>query len=365
MLNQTVDSLMPLLTILQQPAFCLRQDGSVLPNPPARSLSPYDRGDLPRWLGGSIAMYERWRREAVLTLPISLAGREYSVSIQALADGDLFLMTECAAPAAAGGTMSVSSQVLRAPLSELIASTQILLQALEDQENPLYQAQAASITRNLFRLTRLAGNLSDFERLQNGDLHPRLSLLSLSADLGPVLQDLSSLVAETGSSMEVRLPHQQIQFYADPTLLERALLNLISNALKHGSQQQTLLLQADVQPNAILFRLQSHCDDDEQDLLSTAFRRMEQRGLLPDPRWGMGIGLPLVRHIAQLHGGSVALEARQDGTVTVTMSVSRKRPPQETTLASPIRADLSGGLDRRLVELSEVLPASVFDMHLL
>lgn len=112
---------------------------------------------------------------------------------------------------------------------------------------------------------------------------------------------------------------------------------------------------------AILFRVRNHCQGADSDLLSAAFQRMEQRGVLPDPRWGVGLGLPLVRHIAQLHGGAVALEAAADGTVTVTMSISRKRPAREALLKSPPPLDYTGGMERTLVELSDVLPAGCYD----
>ena len=360
-----MDSIMPLLSVLQQPAFFLHQDGTVASNPSAGPLSPCDRGDLPRWLGDSLTIYEQWDRQTALTLSVPLGGQSHSVTVQAMDDGDLFLLSCDGMAVPASGFLGVSSQILRESLSDLLASTQTLLGTMDDLENSVYQAQAASMTRNLFRLTRLAGNLSDYERLEAGELRPALSLLSLSGDIGPVLEDLAALVSDTGSSMTVRLPREQVQIYADLNLLERAFLNLLSNALKHGRKQQELVLQADVLPNAILFRLQNQCDPGDQDLLSAAFQRTTQRGLLPDPRWGLGLGLPLVREIARLHGGTVALEAKQDGTVIVTLSVSRKRPAKNEGLASSLPMDSTGGLDRRLIELSEVLPASVFDMQLL
>lgn len=361
---QSVDSLLPVLNILQQPAFCVKSDGAILSNPQATNLSPVDRPDLVRWLGSSVSLYEQWNRQTLLTLPLSLAGREFSVNVQALSDGDLFLLTPCDSAPSTGDTMTVSSQALRAPLSDLILSAQSLFAALEDRDNPVYRQQTAAITRNLYRLMRLAGNLSDYDRLSGDHAKANLSLVSLQQDIIPILEGLADLISETGSTLEYRIPQEQVQFYADLNLLEQALLNLISNALKHGLPKQTLRLQISSQPSSVLFRLVSRCDDDHRNLLSDAFRRLEQRGTIPDPRWGMGLGLPLVRRIAQLHGGSAALEARADGTVTVTMSVSRKRPAGGTVLETPIRVDLTGGMNRRLIELSEVLPPSVFELHL-
>lgn len=364
MLNQTVDSLMPLLSILQQPAFCLHRDGTVFSNPAAAPIAPYDLKQLPHWLGECTALYEQWTRQSVLTFPVTIAARPYSVTVEALADGELFLLSDDSDTSGASNVMAASSQVLRQPLTDLMASTQMLMAALEDQENPSFRLQSASIAKNLYRLTRLAGNLSDYDLLQRGELKARPSLLTFSTDFVPMLEEIADLVAETGCRLELTLPSPQLQIYADRKLLERALLNMLGNAIKHGQPGQTISLAVKVQPNFILLQCTSRCTEAEQAMLSSAFRRTEQRGVLPDPRWGLGLGMLLIRHIAQLHGGTLALEAGEGGTVTATMSLSRKRPAGKPALESPVRMDRSGGLNPRLVELSDVLPARVFELQL-
>ena len=364
MLNQTVDSLMPLLSILQQPAFCLHRDGTVLPNPAAAPIAPFELNQLPHWLGDCTALYENWTRQSQLTFSVTVASRSYSVTVEALADGELFLLSDDSDTSGASNVMAASSQVLRQPLTDLMASTQMLMAALEDQENPSFRLQSASIAKNLYRLTRLAGNLSDYDLLQRGELKARPALLTLSTDLAPMLEEIADLIAETGCRLDFRLPKEQVQIYADRKLLERALLNLLGNAIKHGQTSQTIGLTVKVQPNFVLFQCTSCCTEAEQAMLSSAFRRTEQRGALPDPRWGLGLGMLLIRHIAQLHGGTLALEAGAEGAVTATISVSRKRPAGKPALESPVRMDRTGGLDSRLIELSDVLPARVFELQL-
>ena len=113
----------------------------------------------------------------------------------------------------------------------------------------------------------------------------------------------------------------------------------------------------------MLFRVQNHCRTRDAELLSSAFRRLEDRGTIPDPRWGLGLGLLMVQRIAGLHGGAVALEARNN-TVTVTMSVSRRKP-DAADLKSPVPMDYTGGIRRGLLELSDALPQSLFEEELL
>lgn len=365
MLAQTIDQIKPLLLLLQQPAFCVRQDGSIECNGPARHLAPESREDLAPWLGAAAPLYEDWNRSDGLELPVSRAGRAYSVTVQALADGELFLLSEAGGGLSEGISLAVAAQVLRQPLADLFSLSQKLFGDLEEAEDPALQGQTAAMTRHLYRLVRITGNLSDLEQFRSEQSRPRWSRLELNSYLSPMAETLTVVCADAGRTLEYKAPQEQVQFFADRDLLERAILNLLSNAIKYGTAAQPIRLWAEIRPTVILFRVRNHCEAADSDLLSAAFRRMEQRGVLPDPRWGVGLGLPLARHIAQLHGGAVALEAAEDGTVTVTLSVSRKRPSQEALLKSPPPLDYSGGLQRSLVELSDVLPDRCYDSTLI
>ena len=79
--------------------------------------------------------------------------------------------------------------------------------------------------------------------------------------------------------------------------------------------------------------------------------------------WGAGLGLPLVRHIAALHGGTVVLNSQPGEGTTVTVSIStRLEPSPAEELRNPVRScDYAGGYNADLLELSDALPPEVFD----
>lgn len=362
MLQQTVASLLPLLPLLQQPAFCLSADGDVHANGAASYLAPLHGQDLPLWLGSAADFYLGWDRTSTLELPVTAQGRSYTASVQALEDGTLFLLAPC--DQADPTPLSVTSQVLRAPLSELFSASRNLFELLEGQETPAMMQHTAALTKNLYRILRLAENLSDLDQIRNGTFRSQPQMLTVQELLTPMLEEAADAMAEAGITLKTDLPDRPFQLYADPQLLQRAVLNLLSNAAKYCDGGTPVLFRVDLQPSSMLFQVKNHCQEDRSELLSAAFRRMEERGFLPDPRWGAGLGLQLVRYIAGLHGGSVAMEARDDGTVTVTMSFSRKRPETAGDLEQPAM-DRLGGLDLCLVELSDILPSSAFDMDLI
>lgn len=361
MLSQTVDQLVPLLQMLQQPAFCLRQDGSVVCNREAHNLAPYSAGALNIWLGESAELYEQWDRQSALTLPVSLGRQPSSVTIRPLADGLLFLIGSDRSTATDTDALAVTAQVLRQPLTDLSTLMQQLSDVLVEMEDPILQTQSAAITRQIYRLSRIACNLADLEQIRVGSYVPRKEKIDLTGYLETLTQEIKDICSSAGHAIVCKLPPKPITITADPILLERAVLNLLSNAMKYGDKTKPIELTVDITPTAVLFHMKNTCSEADSDLLTAAFHRLSQRGVLPDPQWGIGLGLPLTRYIAHLMGGTVAVQVSRDNEATVTMSVSRKNAISEVRVPHFAPIDYTGGMRHSLVELSDVLPDDCFD----
>ena len=355
MLSQTIQQSMPLLDMLPQPAFCVGEDGTVRANSAARHLSPEHAGDFPRWLAEGAGLFSRWDRTGTLELPLERAGERYSVAIRPLLDGLLVLMQPLSRDREAGAAMATASQVLRQPLTDLYSQIQFLTDKLED---PALLSQASAIHRQIFRLSRVAANLSDLELLYSEQYHLRVQRLDANAALCTLAQEVSDLLQASGRELKWTPLAKSFPIQADAALLQRAILNLLSNAIKFSPTGSPVALCAKSTDQYLLIQVENLCCDNDAALLRGAFDRLRQRDLLPDPRWGVGLGLPLAQAIARLHGGMVALEVR-DGSVCVTLSVSRKRCGELPVLEAPA-VSYSGGLRQTLLELSDVLPGRLY-----
>ena len=298
-----------------------------------------------------------WNRTDDLILPVSLG----SVTIQSLEDGVLFLLSPDEQRSAGSDALTVTSQVLRQPLTDLSGLTQMLFDELEEMEDPLLQEQTAAINRHIYRISRIACNLADLERLRSGSYTPCLIKLDLKLFLEELTEELIDVCRTAGRELICSLPEKSMFVTADSMLLERALLNLISNAMKYGQPDTPITLRTGTTPSAVLFQVQNVCNEENCDLLRAAFARIEQRDILPDPQWGIGLGLPIARYIAQLHGGTVAVEVNRDHLATVTMSVNRNKRLGSASVQTPPPFDYTGGMRHSLLELSDSLPNSCFD----
>lgn len=347
--RQTVEQVMSLLVMVQQPAFCIRKNGSMAYNEAASTLRPSCAMDLPQWLGNAKAQYNMWDRTEHLQLLVRCNDTDFSVTVQPLADGTLFLMTPCQIPQEAANAMMVASQVMRLPLSNL----SMLLQSAQNTN----RYDEAALSRQVHRLTRIAGNLSEISRLTAD--HPHMTVKAISAN--QIVSELLELAAPPCSCMNRQLSYvpsgKNCTVYADKTLLLRALLNLLSNALKFSPADSTVTIRTEVIGNHLMFRIENACTDKNSNLLQVAFNRLTDRGFVPDPSWGVGLGLPLACAIARHHGGMVAVE-RTEERVCVSLSVSLQE--QEETALGTMSIDYTGGMNQALLELSDALPTEAY-----
>ncbi len=343
--------LVPLLHMLNQPAFCLAEDGWSACSRTALYLAPQSMDTFGQWLGDAAEAYTRWNGEGTVELPVQRGDMCYICAIQRTSDGLFCLMTPSEPPEDAVCAMSVTAQVLRQPLSDLT----VQLQRLEAQEDT---DETAAMQRQLYRIMRIAANLSDLGALQDGTWRRSISRKGVPEELEELAWELEGLCREAGRSFIWNPPRATGFVSADWELVRRALFNLLSNAIKFSPAGTPVVLGGTLSGDTFLFRMENVCHEETAELLHSAFRRLENRAQIPDSRWGIGLGLPIVHAIARLHGGTVALEAREQ-TAAVTLSL-RCRPSLSGTTLRGTTFCYTGGARQALVELSDVLPNGAY-----
>jgi len=199
-----------------------------------------------------------------------------------------------------------ASHELRSPLTRLKMAVQMMDDASEPQRARLQH----EIHTNIAELDTLVEEVLLASRLDG-------AVATLARE--PV--DLLAVAAEEASRVGAQVQGDDAQVHGDERLLRRAVRNLLENARRYGGSE----IEASVHSTAAGIELQV-CDrgpgvpETHRERIFEAFFRLPGHA---EREGGVGLGLALVRQIAQAHGGSVRCEARTGGGSCFVLSLPR------------------------------------------
>lgn len=167
------------------------------------------------------------------------------------------------------------------------------------------------IARESERLSRLIDNVLDFSRIEGG----RRSYDRVSTAVEPLVRDVLEAFAypitQGGFKVDVRVASDLPEVVLDPDAVGQALANLVDNAIKYSADRRSLTVEARVAEGQLALSVVDEgigVPAAEQSRIFDKFYRVgrsETQG-----RRGSGVGLALVRHVAEAHGGHVTVDSR-------------------------------------------------------
>jgi two-component system sensor histidine kinase KdpD len=212
--------------------------------------------------------------------------------------------------------LSAVSHDLRGPLASALASVSSLrneaIQWSDDNRRDLLETAEDSLER----LNRLIENLLDMSRLQAGALAVHLASTSFQDLVPQVLASIPIKVDAINLSYAADLP----EIRTDSGLLERALANLISNALTHGSSSKKPSVTLSRYQQNVQIRIIDYGPGIDLTNLSQTFTPFRRLGDVNNNK-GVGLGLALSKGLVEAIGGSLSLEETPGGGLTVVVSI--------------------------------------------
>lgn len=199
---------------------------------------------------------------------------------------------------------------MRTPLGNLMGQTQQALARTRTIDQ--YQSLLASNQEEYERLARMIDSMLFLARSEQPAVVVRHSGIDLH-DLGEQLCDyFEGLAEERGMPLMNRA---QGMISADPELLRRALANLIANALRYGAERTPVLIDSALRNGQVEISVCNRGDAIAPEHLPHLFERFYRCDASRNqPGDSGGLGLAIVRTIAQLHGGSVSVRSDHDET---------------------------------------------------
>ncbi|HXE79761.1 MAG TPA: ATP-binding protein [Vicinamibacterales bacterium] len=221
------------------------------------------------------------------------------------------------------------SHELRTPLTAIRGYAEALAEesATDDERRAFLDV----IMRHIDRMERLVADLLQLARLDAGQEPVNFASCDLVGVVSEVIEELNSSLAARGQHVAVDIRPGAERLYADRGKLHNVLRNLIANASAYGPPGSVIAVDASATDGAVSISVSDGGPGiPEQDLLRIfeRFYRVD-RSRARDPG-GSGLGLSIVKHLVELHGGSVRAENRREGGATLTVSLPLHPRPERS-----------------------------------
>lgn len=234
---------------------------------------------------------------------------------------------------------------LRNPLAPVRNAVHIL--KVHGNPDPEVARAHAIIERQVEYLTRLIEDLMDVNRISYGKLELRKERVTLAEVIAAAIESSRPAIEGLKHDLVVQLPDQPIPLDADSTRLAQVFMNLLTNAAKYTPQGGTITLAADREGSDVVVRVSDTGAGLSMEQLPHLFEMFFQtEDPLKRTQGGLGIGLALVRHLVELHGGTVTAESaglNRGSVFQVRLPVALNGAPASDSAApSTGRASLDG-----------------------
>ena len=273
--------------------------------------------------------------------PVRRDGRQFQATAKPVSGGGLWaavlvmhdVTAMHAAEAARREFVANVSHELRTPLAAISAAVETLEQGVAAADAKRFHA---IIGTESDRMAALVEEMLELARLESGLAQPQPRRLDLRAAVQEAVGRLRPQAERAGLTLSVSepaehspaedRPAEDMTVNADPDLAQRALVNLLQNAIKFTPAPGEVTLSLRAADEVIWLQVRDTGIGLSVEDQARIFQRFYRADRARQRAGGTGLGLALVRHIAEAHGGSVMVESELGAGSTFGFSLPRQRP---------------------------------------
>jgi signal transduction histidine kinase len=220
--------------------------------------------------------------------------------------------------------LAIVAHDLRAPLSAISISAELLAAMLTDPDHAVARQQVETIQRAAVRMRRMIDDLAAASTSESGALPVRLQPESISDVIDGAIGELTARLTDTGVTLAVRVPAALPTVRCDAARVRQVLANLVDNAAKHTPEGGTITVAAAARGDHVEVSVTDTGSGIAAEDLPHVFDAYWQ-GRDAGATSGLGLGLFICRSIASAHGGSIRVESTLGRGTTVTFALPRAR----------------------------------------
>jgi PAS domain S-box-containing protein len=247
---------------------------------------------------------------------------------------------------------------LRNPLAPIRSALHVMGRHLSSNDAALEMRDM--IDRQVCQLTRLVDDLLDMARINRGVVELRKELLHLSDIIRRAVESTRPLFEERGHRLDLRLPATSIDLEADPARLEQMLGNLLNNAAKYTEPGGRIWLSAECEGMEAVVRVEDTGIGIRAEMATRVFDLFTQGEAAPGTvSHGLGIGLTVVKRLAEMQGGSVTVHSPGPGKGSVFVLRLPLPATRSAPTPSPVFPTAGAQAARRILVVDDNVDAAI------
>ncbi len=252
------------------------------------------------------------------------------------------------------------SHELRTPLNVVMSSIQLFEMMGDDlflsYNHTKFKAYYSLMKKNCFRLLRIINNLIDSSKLYSGDTHLNIDNHNIVEMLDGIINNSKPYVKEKGLKIKLKSKNKEIIAAFDEYKLSRAILNLISNAIKFTPEGGSISVDVKEKDKCVYIAIKDNGIGIPDDKIDSIFERFIQVDNTTTRNYeGGGLGLSIANSIVNLHDGQISVKSRlgKGSVFTIMLPVKiveeDKNGPTSGKMFSPAPAE------NVKIELSDII----------
>lgn len=347
-----------LLELLDRPAFLVRNGTITQLNIHAQTRLLSVGMEITPLIATGLEEYQALGDDS-LCLTLQLCGEAWGACVRSVDEGvHLFLLDE-QEDGNALRLLALAAMQLRAPLADALATSTQLLPGIRP-ESVAARKEAAKMNKSLYELHRIVCNMADAQEFLSGTVI-RWENTDLKYFFCELSEKAEAVTVDLGVTITFHAPDHSVVACVDREKLERAFHNLLSNALRFTPRGGMIEISLAATGKQAILRIRDSGEGLDREVQKTLFERFRRSPTIEDGRYGIGLGLLMVRRTAALHGGALLIGPAPDGGTQAALSLALRSEPPAGFRSPRLPVDYTGELDHTLVELSRELPSTVFE----
>jgi PAS domain S-box-containing protein len=207
--------------------------------------------------------------------------------------------------------LAILSHELRTPLNAILGWTSILSSR---QDEHLIRRSVETIQRNAAMQKRLIEDLLDMARILTGKLTIKSERVDLPAVLQAAVDTVRPAAIAKGIDVDLEISESARFITGDGDRLQQVIWNLLSNALKFTPQSGRVEVRVQAGTGYVEISVHDTGQGISPDFLPHVFERFRQAdGSTGRQHGGLGVGLAVVRHLVEAHGGTISADSGGEG----------------------------------------------------